>query len=326
MKKRVTIITGAMIILAVLWAAVSYERGSGTGGAKGKHEYRYPDFYRGMYLTSESAVDPGRFDMFIDAAEKSFINTLVIDVQTSRYKENMVPAGFVKKCQDAGLHPVARVVVFPGGLAKYPAPEGAIDGIIDIAERAAKAGFMEIQFDYIRFSDEDRHTAYLSHVTYGERYMFIQAFFNRARKRLAPYNVRIAADVFGRIPHKEDDRIGQKMEVLDLSVDMVCPMAYPSHYWTTAMQYDPYSTVKWTSSEARRRLKKAGVVTWIQAFRMNMPPDMAFKEYVMRQIKAVHDSDVKGFFLWNARQVYHVPLEAVREYYGNSLKDQAAVK
>lgn len=286
-----------------------------TAPPKGS-SYEFPDFYRGLYLANDSACNPGRFRSFFEVAVQSHINTLVMDVQTSSHKERMVPAAHVSECVAYGIHPVARVVVFPGGLAAYPPSEESLREILRIAERAAKAGFREIQFDYIRFSDEGRRAARLKSVSLQERYRFIESFLARARTLLAPYGVRIAADIFGRVPHNTNDRIGQKMEVFDRHVDVICPMAYPSHYWTKKLRHDPYGTVLWTSTEADRRTGKAAIVTWIQAFKMRHPPGMSMASYIQRQIQAVHDAKVSGFLLWNARQDYDIALKAVKDFYG----------
>jgi len=313
----------AMLVLVAVFIFIegSLVRGLNTGrtvpAAEKKAHPAFPSFYRGIYLSNDSAFDPARFRRFLDAAEKSGINTLVMDVQTSRYRERMVPREHIEESLARGIHPVARVVVFPGGLSVYPPRGEFLAGIIDTAERAAKAGFREIQFDYIRFSDERRHASRLKGVTTKERYRFIGDFLTKARARLEPYGVRIAADVFGRVPHRIDDRIGQKMEVFDTHADVICPMAYPSHYWTKKLRHDPYGTVLWTSTEADRKTGRADIVTWIQAFKMQHPPSMSLADYIEHQIRAVHDAKVKGYLLWNARQDYGAAFEAVASYYGD---------
>ncbi len=287
----------------------------------GKIEYRAPSFYRGIYLSNDTACSPERFRAFADEAQKSHINALVMDVQTSRYRERMVPAAHVEHCLARNIHPIARIVVFPGGITKYPPDEEYLNGIIDTAERAARSGFREIQLDYIRFSDENRHEGSLRNVALAERHAFIERFLTRVKARLSPYRVKIAADVFGRIPHNTNDRIGQNMEVFDRHVDVICPMAYPSHYWTKRLRHDPYGTVLWTSTEACRRTGKAEIVTWIQAFKMQHPPGMCFIRYIELQIKAVHDAKAKGFLLWNARQDYSSGFKAVKAFYGSREND-----
>ncbi len=274
-------------------------------------EYVYPEFYKGIYLTVDSALNINKLKTFVENAKQAGINTLVIDVQSAKYAKCIVPAENVQFVKDNGMHAIARVVIFPDGLKDWPVSEEYIKDKIDIAESACKNGFKEIQFDYIRFNDSNRN----KHLKVQERYAFIEGFITRTKKQLAAYNVKFAADIFGRIPLNVDDVIGQKMESMDKVVDIICPMAYPSHYtWSKKLMKDPYFTVLTTSKRAKERSKNAQIVTWIQAFRMKLY-DMPYDKYVNDQIKAVHDSGIKGYLLWNARQDYDVPLKVVKSFY-----------
>lgn len=282
-------------------------------------KYIYPDFYRGIYLNVASARNIEILKKFVEQAKDSNINSFVLDVQGSSYKKSIVPDENVKYCIDNGIHPVARIVLFPDGLKNWPVSETYLIEKLEIAESACKNGFKEIQFDYIRFDDSSRNR----HLSNSQRYKFIEDFILRARKQLEPYNVKIAADVFGRIPLNKDDIIGQQMESMDRVLDFICPMAYPSHYtWSKKLQTDPYYTVLITSKKAKERAKNAEIVTWIQAFQMKLY-GMPYDKYINEQIKAVHDSEVRGYFLWNARQDYDVPFKVVKEYYKSEQKSVA---
>ena len=108
------------------------------------------------------------------------------------------------------------------------------------------------------------------------------------------------------------------MEGLDRVVDIICPMAYPSHYtWSRKLQNDPYHTVYITSQKADERTKQAEIVAYIQAFKMKLGPN-SYPHYVKQQIKAVHDAGIKGYLLWNARQDYRVPFEVTSDYYSKN--------
>jgi hypothetical protein len=289
------------------------EKSEQTLTSRSQKEYAFPEFYRGIYLNVVNAKDKTRLKRFIELAKKSHVNAFVMDVQSYKYRECIVPAENVTMCIENGIHPIARVVVFPNGLSRWPVSDKEIEAKYRIAEGAAKNGFREIQFDYIRFNDSNR----LSHLNLEKRYAFIEGFLKGARKRLEHYNVRTAADVFGRIPLNRGDLIGQRMEGLDHAVDIICPMAYPSHYtWSTKLQHDPYYTVHWTSSEAQKRTRKAEIVTYIQAFQMRLGPNR-YDHYVREQIRAVHDAGIRGYLLWNARQEYDVPLQVMRKYYSS---------
>ncbi len=280
--------------------------------------YKFPSFYKGIYLTSDSGKQIKKLTYFLEMGKKSHLNAVVIDVQSSRMKTCVIPKENVDLCLKNGFHPIARVVVFPDGLRKYPVPESDLENKLKVAEEACANGFKEIQFDYIRFNDH----GILKKLTLKEKYNFIEGFLSRARKRLEKYNVRIAADVFGRIPLNKQDSIGQRMEGLDRVVDVICPMAYPSHYtWSRKMMADPYYTVYLTSKKARERTKKADIVTYIQAFQMKVKiSGMPYEKYISAQIKAVHDAKIRGFIMWNARQDYKVPFIVLSNYYRGSDK------
>lgn len=273
--------------------------------------YEYPKFYRGIYLNISSAMRFSRIKRFVRQAKRAHINTFVLDVQSHRYRKCIIPKKIVNYCIKNGIHPIARVVMFPHGLKYYPVPKRIIKAKLDIAASAARAGFKEIQFDYIRFNDSNR----LRYLSLKKRYAFVEGFLARARLHLKKYNVKTAADVFGRIPLNRRDLIGQRMEGLDEVVDIICPMAYPSHYtWSKKLQYNPYYTVYKTSHMANERTKKAEIVTYIQGFRMRLGR-IPFAKYIRDQIKACHDAKIRGFIIWNARQRYGTSFRVTRAYY-----------
>lgn len=327
MKKVLIIISAVVVLFAAGTITINYInaeninkdntstliKGTDKPVNAGK-EYKFPEFYRGIYLTVNSANNLTKLKEFTARAKASNINTFVLDVQGAKLEKCIVPAENVQYCKDNGIHPIARIVIFPDGLKNWPVSEEYIKDKIEIAESACINGFTEIQFDYIRFNDSNSN----KHLKVKERYEFIENFITRSREHLKKYNVRIAADIFGRIPLNQDDIIGQKMESMDKVVDIICPMAYPSHYtWSKKLQKDPYFTVLQTSKRAKERVKKAEIVTWIQAFKMKLY-DIPYDKYINDQIRASHDAGIKGYFLWNARQDYDVPFQVVKNFYSKN--------
>jgi hypothetical protein len=67
---------------------------------------------------------------------------------------------------------------------------------IAIAIEAAKAGFDEIQLDYVRFPDQ-RGLQFSKANNEQNRRQAIADFLATARERLTPFNVFMAADNFG---------------------------------------------------------------------------------------------------------------------------------
>ena len=129
--------------------------------------------------------------------------------------------GLLATLKGRGIYTIARIVVFKDNLLGAARPDLAIKTVngqlwrdregliwmdaskkevwdynIDIAEEAARNGFDEIQFDYVRFPDQ-KGPKFDMENTETNRVSAISGFLQEARKRLVPYNVFLAADVFG---------------------------------------------------------------------------------------------------------------------------------
>lgn len=184
--------------------------------------------------------------------------------------------------------------------------------IIDIAEESAKAGFDEIQFDYVRFPDR-KGIKFSVENTQANRVQAISGFLESARTRLIPYNVFISADIFGYVSwHDADIEIGQRVDALAPYVDYLSPMLYPSGFNAGIPGYaNPvaanYEIVKHSLDKA---LQKSGgsplsYRPWLQAFR-----DYAFdrriygEKEIRDQIRGSEDFGSCGWILWNPRNVY----------------------
>ncbi|MFC5301562.1 putative glycoside hydrolase [Azospira restricta] len=243
----------------------------------------------------------------------------------------------VAKLKDDGLYLIARVVVFKddplavahpqwavntGAGALYrdreglawidPARREAWDYTLDLAEEAAAAGFDEIQFDYVRFPDAVG-LAFAVPNTEEERVTAIAGFLATARQRLAPYNVFIAADIFGYVAWNANDTfIGQKIEPLAAHADYLSPMLYPSGFHLGIPGYanpvaHPYEIVQLTLQRAiaRSGLSPLRFRPWLQAFRDYAFDRRAFAgDEIRRQIDAAEAVGSHGWMLWNPRNVY----------------------
>ena len=131
---------------------------------------------------------------------------------------------------------------------------------IDVAKAAAKAGFQDIQFDYVRFPEGFENQA--DSLTYNkgeyknsqmssgdQRVDTITKFLEYANKELKPMGVNVSADVFGYSALVENaPGIGQSFPKISKNVDAISSMIYPSH-WSNgdfglqAPDTEPYKTV-----------------------------------------------------------------------------------
>ena len=314
MKKIVLVLMCVITVVAILIGFEMFGKGDTQVSVDTiQQPIPVPEFYKGIYLNSQSGRDINLLKNFITKAKAAGFNAVVIDVHNESNNKFLIPKENVDYVTSQGLYPIARIVMFPDGLKIYPIPEELIKGRLELAKKACEIGFREIQFDYIRFNDY----GILKHVPLEQRFKTVEGFLARARSELSVYNVRVACDVFGRIPLNTNDTIGQRMEGLDQVVDVICPMAYPSHYtWSKKLMADPYYTVFITGKRAKERTKNADIVLYIQAFKIRVAMSgLSFQEYMAKQIQAAHDAGVKGFIWWNASQQYDEPFAVTKEFY-----------
>ena len=179
---------------------------------------------------------------------------------------------------------------------------------VSIAEVAARAGFDEIQFDYVRFpTDGDVENAVFPGKTATAPSWVIAQFVQYAQKRLKPLGVRVSADVFG-LAATRDLGIGQLPRRIARYVDAVYPMVYPSHYGPGEYGLDdpnatPGDTVAYSLTHFRRELRgtKAQMIPWLQDFSYGREYGLAD---VQAQIDAARRLGARGYLLWNPLGVY----------------------
>ena len=199
---------------------------------------------------------------------------------------------------------------------------------IAIAEEALKAGFDEIQFDYVRFPEPFPSLPTQVHAqAKGDRTDAIVEFLNRAKPRIHAAGGVMAADVFGLSPNDPKDvNIGQQWERILAVADHVLPMVYPSHYLPTHLRgvptpnKMPYETVFNSVGIGVMRMDKlsaagvkpARVIPWLQAFNApwvskNYPYG---PEQAAAQIKAVYDTGLEDWVFWHPGSKYEQVMAA----------------
>jgi hypothetical protein len=198
-----------------------------------------------------------------------------------------------------------RVWTTPAGLAwvdPYDRRVWAYD--VGIAAAAARAGFDEIMFDYVRFPSDGNvgDTVYPAR-TAEARGRVVADFAAYAAKRLVPLGVRVSTAVFG-LAATRDLRIGQVPHWISQHVDTIDPMAYPALYGSGELgiespSAEPGETVFRTLLDFRRQLRgsDAHLVPWIQDWGYSL-------QQVQAQIDAARLQGAKGYLLWNAEGLY----------------------
>ena len=247
-------------------------------------------------------------------------------------------AGLIKSLHEKGIYTIARIVTFKDQPLATARPDLAIklaNGAlyhdreklawtdpfqpevraynIGVAIEAARAGFDEIQFDYVRFPDSPSRLRFAGPANQRGRLEAISGFLAEARRELTPYNIYLAVDIFGYVCWNLDDTgIGQRLEEIAPNVDYLSPMLYPSGFQFGIPGYrnpvsHSYEIVRQSLEQARQRLKVSPLRfrPWLQAFK-----DYAFDhrlfnaDEVAAQIRAAKDFGSDGWMLWNPHNVY----------------------
>ncbi|MEP6909300.1 MAG: putative glycoside hydrolase [Actinomycetota bacterium] len=304
---------------------------------------------RGVHVTMGLASLPGKFEEYVSIPGLNTIELDVKDengkvgfllpgwmmarkVGASQpyYSARTV----ARQAHAAGVYLIGRVVVFEDPTLTAARPDMAIrttsgsvwtndaglgwsnpydkrvwNYVISIGKAAARAGFDEIQFDYVRFpSDGPIENAVFPHKAAEPQGWTIARFVQYASSRLRPLGVRVSVDVFG-LSATHDLGIGQVPGRLAKYVDAVYPMVYPSHYNSGEFNLPdpsatPGETVAFSLRDFRNAMlgRPAMLIPWLEDFSLTSarrPP-----EEVRAQIEAARRYHAKGFLLWNPEGVY----------------------
>ncbi|WP_342481634.1 putative glycoside hydrolase [Paenibacillus sp. FSL L8-0340] len=250
------------------------------------------------------------------------------------------------RLKEHDVYPIARIVVFKDSVLAKKKPEMSFVNTngtvwsnkggdsfvnpynedvwkynVDIAKEAAKLGFKEIQFDYVRFPEGFEKRADTLKYTKNDRprVEIIGDFVKYAKAELNPLGVRVSVDIFGyaaSVPAAEG--IGQDFVKISKNVDVISPMVYPSHYSTGWFDVkdpdkDPYATIKGSMVDTHKKLDPLGsykpiIRPWIQDFTASWLGSAHYVKYgktqVEDQIRALKDEKVDEFLLWNANNRY----------------------
>ncbi|MFS8186768.1 putative glycoside hydrolase [Rossellomorea marisflavi] len=330
--------------------------------------FEYPDAVRGIYVTGHSAGGSkfGQLTKLIEETDLNAMvvdikddngNLTYVPDKSSPYHDIgqpfiKDPKQVLKTMEEKEIYPIARVVVFKDTVLANKKPElSFVDGNdvwkngrgesfvnpfmkevwdynVGIAIEAAKMGFKEIQFDYVRFPEgfenRDDELKYDGGTYTSEdsdnvqkRVHAVTDFVEYAHKQLEPYDVEVSVDIFGysaTLP--EAPGIGQNFSKISENVDVISSMIYPSH-WTSYFGIDkpdlePYKLV---AEYSKLENKKLGELKnpptsrpWLQDFTASWLGSGNYKAYgkaeVEAQIKALNDNGINEFLLWDAGNSY----------------------
>ncbi|MGD6833842.1 putative glycoside hydrolase [Sutcliffiella halmapala] len=332
------------------------------------YEFEYPDAVRGIYVTAHSVggerferlinlLDSTDLNsMVIDIKDDHGYLTYIPE-EGSPYMDIAQPyigdtEEMMKKLEEKKIYPIGRIVVFKDSVLAEKRPDlsfvenGQVwkngrgesfvnpfmkevwDYNVNIAIEAAKMGFQEIQFDYVRYPEgfENRDTT----LQYGygdykdldldnvqKRVEAVTNFVEYAREKLEPYNVQVSVDIFGytaTLP--EAPGIGQNFSRISEHVDVISSMIYPSH-WTSYFgvakpDTEPYKIIaeyaKFENAKLDELEERPVSRPWIQDFTATWLGAGNYipygKQQVEDQIRALNENGIDEFLLWNAGNTY----------------------
>src|SRR5256714_2133558 len=187
-----------------------------------------------------------------------------------------------------------------------------------LAQEAARMGFQEVQFDYVRFPDEPRErmatAIFPAHRPGRTQREAVREHVAMLKDRLRASGVPVTFDIFGLTASATGDLgIGQVWEDFVSVADVVLPMVYPSHYYRGAYGFawpngQPYRVVRSALTEALKRSEplpgSAEIRPFLQAFTLGrrLPRYTPFE--IREQIRAVEELGITSWVLWNPRSVY----------------------
>lgn len=330
--------------------------------------FQYPDAIRGVYVTGHSAggakfsqlvqlMDETDLNAMVIDVKDDWGNLTFIPEDDPPFKSIGKPyikntSEMLKTLEEKQIYPIARMVVFKDTVLAESKPELSFlkgstvwangrgesfvnpflkevwDYNVEIAIEAAKMGFQEIQFDYVRFPEgfetRDKTLSYslgdyeqMDMDNVQKRVQAVTDFVAYAKEKLAPYGVKVSVDIFGytaTLP--EAPGIGQNFSKISEHVDVISSMIYPSH-WTAYFgiskpDLEPYNLVAEYAKVENGILAKLQNPPisrpWLQDFTASWLGKGNYtrygKEEVEAQIKALNDQGIDEFLLWNAGNSY----------------------
>lgn len=252
----------------------------------------------------------------------------------------------VQKCKEKNIYLIARIVAFKDPYLAEKCPELAVKTktgevfkdksglawvnpynkevwayLMEISKEAAKVGFDEIQFDYIRFSTDlkSEELDFGPEAENKSKTEIITEFTQYVCEELEAMNVYVSADVYGTIIDNKVDQqiVGQDYVEMASYLDYICPMVYPSHYGNGVYGIDvpdaePYRTVNAAMNAAAKELsvlpeeERAINRVWIQSFTATwVNGHITYgPEQIREQIRGAFDAGYDEWILWNASIKY----------------------
>jgi hypothetical protein len=265
---------------------------------------------KGIYLTQSTLENVNKLNYLIRNAKASGINTFIIDldIPSKLYQKN------IQLVTANDITYVARIVMFPGGGTPDQVKSSAyIEKKYKLVEQAVAYGAHQIQLDYIRYNTKQPPSPQNA----KDIYQIIHLF----KDRLVAKKIPLQIDVFGISAFGESKYIGQNIQLFSNTIDVLCPMVYPSHYVPFEKHFNtPYETVY----ESLTAIKKQFPADKQLPFKLNPYIELSNYhyqlsqrkkyDYIHAQIRAVENAGADGWYAWSPHNYYDNLFHVLQNY------------
>jgi hypothetical protein len=177
---------------------------------------------------------------------------------------------------------------------------------IALATEAARLGFDDVLYDYVRRPDGALRGLRFPGRE-GSPEEAIAGFMRETREAVRAEGAFLGASVYG-IAATRPTEIAQDIPTMAESADYIAPMVYPSHwgpgeYGVANPNRSPYPIVRRSLADFQRLVRGSDtqIMPWLQDFSLGVTYGPA---QVRAQIRAAEDAGIDSFLLWNAAARY----------------------
>lgn len=182
---------------------------------------------------------------------------------------------------------------------------------IELAKAAARLGFDELNFDYVRFPSDGniKDIVYANLDNNDDKPKVMASFYKYLDQNMRFEPVLTSADLFGMVLWRSDGlNIGQRYEDAADHFDYICPMVYPSHYPKGFENFNnpadhPYDVIYRSLVRAKDLVPnpRSDIRPWLQVFNIGA---VYTPEMVNQEKQAAYDAKSNGWLMWNASNKY----------------------
>ena len=253
---------------------------------------------KGIYISQTTMEDTKYITYLIQRAKKVGIDTFVVDLEipSKKYQQN------IALLKNNNITYVARIIMYPGGgTPEQIASESYREKKHRLVKTALSYGAQQIQLDYVRFNSKQPASS--------EHAMIIKKVIQSFKDRLTAEKIPLQVDVFGITAFGEEKHIGQSIQLFASSLDVMCPMVYPSHYQPFQYHFArPYKTVYESLVSIKEQFDNKlpfKLYPFIELSNYHYPLSKEKKlKYIYAQIQAVQDAGADGWYAWSAKNIY----------------------